>query len=202
MSTALQPKIDSTMARADEVLARRLRREEARLEAEEAIALHEAAEQARSDAWRCREIAGIYDDAFRAHGVETPPPRDDERPSAYRRRLFNRLVRKLPDRHDLAGVRADELPAGQAFVTFEAMLLQAAKQEGEKPSFDNLPRDGSMIARHRVDADTGQKITEYYGRRSFIGDLNRPARRVTAILNPKDNTVIWGRPLRQQPTFR
>jgi hypothetical protein len=57
--------------------------------------------------------------------------------------------------------------------TIERLVLEAAQQEGEKPSFDNLPSDGSLVARHRVDADTGSKVTEFYGKRSFIADMGK-----------------------------
>jgi hypothetical protein len=116
MSAALQSRLDEVIARADDILARRLRRDEEQLEREAAEQRRADAEQARADAWRNREIGELYDEAFRSFGTETPQPRDDERPSRYRRRLFSRLQRKLPDAHDLAGVRADELPSGAAFV--------------------------------------------------------------------------------------
>ena len=47
---------------------------------------------------------------------------------ADRRRMFDRLRRKLPDNHDLADVRADELPAGQAFVNFEKLRMVGSAQ--------------------------------------------------------------------------
>ena len=50
--------------------------------------------------------------------------------------------------------------AGPAFLNFERMLLEAAKQEGEKPSADSLPDDGTLVARHRVDSATGERSTE------------------------------------------
>jgi hypothetical protein len=59
---------------------------------------------AREDARRARmrdamhertEIASRCDSAFRSFGTTVPEPADDERPSAYRNRLFNRLARRL-----------------------------------------------------------------------------------------------------------
>ena len=107
-------------------------------------------EQAREDAERRREIQVRYADSFSAFGSLVPPPIDDERPGAYRKRLFDSLQRKLPPPHDLAMVGSDELSSGPARRNFEAMLLDAAVAEGDKPSFANLPKDGSMVTRERV----------------------------------------------------
>ena len=91
-------------------------------------------------------IVSKFDDAFAAFSTETPQARDDEAPGDYRRRLFERLRRRLPDSHDLANIRADELPSGQAYLNFERMIIDAAKAEGERPSFDNLPPSGELIS--------------------------------------------------------
>jgi hypothetical protein len=47
-------------------------------------------------------------------------------------------------------------------------LFAAAKAEADTPSRANLPPRGEHLERHRVDASTGQKKTEFYGRESFI----------------------------------
>ena len=65
------------------------------------------------------------------------------------------------------------------------MLLDAAVAEGDKPSFANLPKDGSMVTRVRVDPDSGHRRTEYFGRRSFIADLSMEPKRVVRIVDPK-----------------
>jgi hypothetical protein len=176
------------------------RRKQAALEAEAAEERRADAEQARADAWRCRELGQLFDDAFRAHGQKTPEPRADERPSAYRRGLFESLRHKLPDSHDLAGVRADQLPSGDAYLNFEAIIISAAKQEGERPSEANLPPSGEMVARHRVD-DTGVKTTEWFGKSSFIKDMGRPGRRVLRIVDRGTGSVIFGAPFPQARSF-
>ena len=61
------------------------------------------------------------------------------------------------------------------FGNFEAMLLQAATAEGERPSIDNLPSDGSLVSRVRTD-DMGEKSINWYGRSSFIADMSRNER--------------------------
>jgi hypothetical protein len=143
-----------------------------------------------------REIGAMFDPAFTAHGVQTPQPIDGERPGRFRRRLYDHLRRKLPGGHDLAGVRADDLPTGPAFVHFKAQVIEAAQQEGEKPSFENLPDDG-MVMRTRTDANTGTKFNEFFGKRSYIADMGRKGRRVAAIIDRNSGNCIWGTPLRQ-----
>jgi hypothetical protein len=189
----IRERFDSTMARADRVLAERLKREIAAQEAEDAARADEAREKARADAEKRRMVAAKFDDAFRAFSVETPQARDDESPGQYRRRLFSGLQRKLPDSHDLVDIRADDLPSGQAYLNFEQMLLDAAKAEGEHPSFDNLPSDGSLIARQRVDDATNAKWTEYFGKESFIKSLGREGRKVVRIVHPSLG-ALWGAP--------
>ena len=111
---ALQARLDETMSRADEVLRARLKLEQAELERDAADQRRADAQQAREDVERRRMIVSKFDDAFAAFSTETPQARDDEAPGDYRRRLFERLRRRLPDSHDLANIRADELPSGQA----------------------------------------------------------------------------------------
>jgi hypothetical protein len=179
-------------------------------------ALHQA-EQARADAVRedarrakmrdnaeaRRLIAQTYDDAFRSFGVTTPEPADDEAPSAFRKRLFNRLARKLPPDHDLAQLRADDLGSQPiVFDNFETELIKAATAEGASPSFENLPDDGSLVARHRTDSATGERMTEFFGRESFIKSMGRDGRKLLHIKNPASGAVLWGRALETAPTFR
>jgi hypothetical protein len=183
--SALQAKID----RLDALLDRKLADREA--EQAHADASLEDARRAkmRDNAEARRLIAQTYDDAFRSFGVTTPEPADDEAPSAFRKRLFNRLARKLPPDHDLAQLRADDLgPQPIVFDNFETELIKAATAEGASPSFENLPDDGSLVARHRSD-DMSQRITEFYGRRSFITDMGRPGRQ-----DRNSGHAIWGKP--------
>jgi hypothetical protein len=187
MVGALQSKMD----RLDALLDRRLADQEA--EQARADASLEEARRARQreHAEARRQIAGVYDDAFRSFGTEVPAAVDDEAPAAYRRRLFNRLARKLPSGHDLADVRADDV-SGQPIVfdNFEQLIIEAAKREGAKPSFENLPSDGEMVARHRSD-DTGTRFTEFFGRSSFIKSMGREGRRVAAIYDRNSGQAIW-----------
>lgn len=198
---AAQAKIDATLSRLDSVLDQQLRRAEAveaRLDAERDAA---RAQRMRDNFEQRRVIAQTYDDAFRSFGTTVPEAADDEPAGAYRRRLFNRLARKLAADHELASVRADDV-SGQAVVfdNFERMLIDAAKAEGASPSIGNLPPNGEMVARHRTD-DMGSRITEFFGRESFIAQMGRPGRRVAKIVNPQTGAILYGRPFDVQPTF-
>ena len=193
----LQRRVDGTLSRVDEALVAKLQRQAAQLEREAAEERQAERERARADSFRCHELGAIFADAFAAFGTQTPPPADDERPSAYRRRLYERLRRKLPVGHDLANIRADELPSGDVYVEFERRVIEAATAEGAQPSVENLPPSGELISRIRSDSNTGGKNIEWFGAESFIKDMSRPGRRVAYIRNPNDNTIIWGRQLQQ-----
>ena len=73
------------------------------------------------------------------------------------------------------------------------MVLEAAKEEGLAPSMENLPESGEIISRERADA-AGGKVTEFYGRESFIAGMGRPGRKVAAIRNPRTGETLYGRP--------
>ena len=185
----------SALARIDSLLDRQVARLE-KIEAEQAAEREEARRARMRDNMHARtEIASRYDSAFRSFGSEPPAPADDEAPSRYRARLFNRLARKLAPDHDLASVRADDLGGHPTVIDrFEEMIIAAAKAEGERPSVENLPTDGAMISRARVDSDTGGKITEFFGKESFIKDFTRPGRRVVRLVDPASGRVLLGAP--------
>ena len=87
---SLQHRVDETMSRLDDILTQRLRREEAELRRDDAARADAARAKAREDAEACRECAAKYDEAFSSFSVETPQPRDGERPDAYRNRATSR----------------------------------------------------------------------------------------------------------------
>ena len=177
------------------MLDRKLAAEEAELRRADASLEDARRAKMRDNAEARRLIAQTYDDAFRSFGVTTPEPADDEAPSAFRKRLFNRLARKLPPDHDLAQIRADDLGSQPiVFDNFEAELIKAATAEGQRPSVDNLPDDGSMVMRNSVDSATGERMTEFFGRRSFIADMGRPGRPVERIVDRNSGQTIWGKP--------
>jgi hypothetical protein len=137
----------------------------------------EARERARRDAENCRKHQVAYSDSFASFGVQAPAPVSDERPGDYRRRLFANLQARLSPRSKLYPLDPDAMDRDTISI-LEPQLHQAAKAEGETPSYDNLPRDGSMVERLRLDPQTNHKQIEYFGRRSFIADMTTPGRRV------------------------
>ena len=189
----LDRRLDGVAARADVMIERQLRAQEEAQARADATAEEARRQRARSYAESCRQYAARYDDSYAAFNVQVPQPVDGENPEKYRNRLFNRLVRKLPEGHKWQGVRADDLALGAPMDTVEEMVLEAAKAEGLQPSFDNLPSTGEMIERRRAD-DAGSKITEFFGRESYIKSMGRPGRRVLRLVNPKDGRVLLGAP--------
>jgi hypothetical protein len=174
------------------LLDERVSRDEAELARERVKRADAARARYRADADDCREVASRYDGAFASFGVETPQAKDGEDPDDYRLRLFRRLLRRLPDDHDLQGIDPSGLPE-IALDNFEAQLIRDAAAEGASPSEANLPADGSLISRNRVDDATNARSITWHGRRSFIADLTRPGRRVTRIVHPAHG-AIWGAP--------
>jgi hypothetical protein len=192
MSTAiLQSKMDHLNA----LLDRKLAAQEAEQARADASLEDTRRQRQRANAEARREIQAVYADAYRSFGTEVPAPVDDESPSAFRKRLFNRLARRLPSGHDLASIRADDLGSQPVvFDNFERMLLDAAQVEGASPSSENLPDDGSLVARNRTDEATGERSVNFYGRRSFIHDFTRPGRQVERIVDRNSGQTIWGKP--------
>lgn len=191
----VQARVDSASERLNGILLQQERRELARLEAERAEQEREAAERARRHAERKREFQAAYADAYAGFNLETPMARTDELPSKYRRRLYDGLRRRLAPDHPLADLRADEVAYSEnSFGNFERDLLQAVEQEAKQPSYANLPSDGSLISRQRVDPDTGERSIEWHGRSSFIAGMGRGGMKVERIVNPATGDVLWGKP--------
>lgn len=183
--------LQSQMERLDRIINRRADEEEAALKRADASLEEARRQRQREHAEQRRVIAGVYDDAFRSFGTEVPAAVDDEAPSRYRVRLFNRLVRRLPEGHEWSRTRADDLPSGPALDNIEQLIIEAAKAEGERPSIENLPPSGELIARHRTDSATNERMTEWFGRESFIKSMSRPGRKVRCIYDRNSGQPIW-----------
>ena len=69
------------------------------------------------------------------------------------------------------------LPLGPAMDNIEAMVLEAAKQEGLAPSMENLPEDGSMVMRVRGDDCERQADRIFRARESSSPKWTGPAAR-------------------------
>jgi hypothetical protein len=126
----LQRRVDGVAARADALLDRQLRdREEAQAHADAEMEVARR-QKARAYSEGCRQFQARYDSAYSAFNVQVPQAVDGEHPEKYRIRLFNRLVRKLPEGQAWSDTRADDLPLGPAMDNIEQLVLEAAKQEG------------------------------------------------------------------------
>jgi hypothetical protein len=194
---AIAERIDRSMSKLDSATdAMRLDyarrdRERKRLDSmNEEIERGETNAQARRWADSCRKHQSRYDEVFHNGFGERAPARiADEAPGDYRRRMFDALRRKLPDKSDLHGIDPQELTSGQ-IGPFEEQLFAEAAKEGAVPSWDNLPPDNTLVAKHKRDDSTGLRTTTYYGRSSFIKDFSRPTQRVLSF-NNSDGSVLW-----------
>jgi hypothetical protein len=185
---ALQSQLD----RLDAILNRRLAAEEDADRLAAAKRADTVRARQRANVEERREIQARYADAFNAFNAEPPLPADDEAPTAFRKRLFNRLARRLPSSHELASVRGDDVAFSETgFNHFESEMIKAACAEGQKPSFENLPSNGELLQRIRSD-DMGEKSINWYGRESFIKSMGREGHRVLRFVNPKTGDVLWG----------
>jgi hypothetical protein len=174
------------------------KREIAQWRADDAAEEESRRDRSRRHADACRKIAERYDGAFEKFGQQTPQSVADEYPGDYRRRLLQQLIDKLPESHEWANVEADDLDK-EAIKPIEDQVLEAAKREGETPSLENLPKDGSMIKRETRDDSTGRHIVTWHGRESFIKSMGRPGLRVLRICNPNTGQVLFGPPFPQMP---
>ena len=80
--------ISDTLSRADDLLRRKIAREEAQLEREDAERMMAERERVRNDSFKRHEVGAKYADAFASFGERVPAPAADERPGHYRARLF------------------------------------------------------------------------------------------------------------------
>jgi hypothetical protein len=174
-----------------ELLKRRLADARRADEAEQ----NEQRERLRRDAVRCGEHQRRYDESFAKFGRRAPPPLADDRPPAYRRRLFAIGQSMLPSSHKLAAFSPGDLD-GHVIRPYEEMLLEALAAEAANPSSENLPLDANdpKAKREIVDDSTGLRHTEYKARRSFIWNLSRPGGRVIRLADPGRGIVLAGRP--------
>jgi hypothetical protein len=192
MST--QDTLDRIARRADLVVDthfERARRDAARMRADDALELEEQREKARKDRVRNVEHQSRYDSIFAKHGARAPSPVVNERPPAFRRRLFSLAQSLLPSaKHPLAKFRADSID-GSAIAELERQLLRAVEDQATHPTGDNIPRAGEPLKEvTRVDDATGYKETSFYGQESFIKGMGRPGRRVIA-LHDRDGRIIY-----------
>ena len=125
---------------------------------------------------RCRELTAEYQPDYQAIDATPPLARADEWSGDCHRRLLLGLQRRLSPRNELADLKLFDEIKGKTFDHFAREVRKAAADEAQTPSVDNLPKDGSLVQRRRVD-DAGRSTIEWFGRESFIKSLGAPARR-------------------------
>jgi hypothetical protein len=109
-------------------------------------------------------------------------PYSDDRPSPDSKATFR----------DLRKLKLWSMPP-EIFAGFEGMIYDAAAAAYARD--DTVPA-GEMRAVTKVDPVTGYKETRFYGRESFVKDMNRPGRRVTSFRTDHGYVDASGRPLR------
>jgi hypothetical protein len=170
-------------------LSRLVDQVENRARADASQRLDEMEAQRLKDRQRRSEIQSRYDDVFRKFGERAPMAVADDAPRDYRRHLFGIAQNLLPRGHEMRAFKADEI-GPSAIAPMEQQLFEALSQEAETPSLANLPRDGSMISRTKVNPVTNARETHWLGRESFISQMMRPARRVVAF-HDRDGRIIF-----------
>jgi hypothetical protein len=185
---AIASRIDRSMSRFDTVTGNMAMRLQQQFRADDAVEAEQERDRLRRNAERCRQLQERYDTAFAHFGKRSPQPKADATPRSYRCDLFKTAAALLPRSDDLTKLSRDELedlPNG-AFSNFERDLLERLAAEGDP---ENTPADGSLIARHRVDDATGMRMTEYFGRESFVKDFTRPGRRLFSFNTHKGRSI-------------
>ena len=127
------------------------------------------------------ELASIQaraDAVFEAHGERAPRPMDAETPIKYRCRLAGLLKRHSPAFKDFD---FSEIKESKNIAGIEGVIYADAMRAANNPA--DLPED-RLIERTRVNPKTGQRITEFFGKNTFIMDMKAPSRR--AVLNLKN----------------
>jgi hypothetical protein len=185
-------KINRTNERIDRML-------NARADSYNSEAERERRDTMRRHADRCTAHQARYDSAFEPFGKRAPQAAADAFPPDYRRDLFRVGQSMLPSDHELAGVDPHDEIGPSAIAAMEAQLLQALREQAENPTGDNRadsvndPRARRVV----VDPDTGQRVTHYIAKRSFIRDFAAPVRHVLRISDGK--RAIWGAPYSYKP---
>jgi hypothetical protein len=177
----------------DAVEANFARRAEAEARADAARQANRRREIATAYSEGNSEVQAYFDSAYRDFGTSgAPVPNEGEHPQLY----FSRLTRGLQDRlapsHPLSAANITINPSlpTPALSQFGAQINNAAKLEAERPSRENLPRDGSLIERVKVDASNGTRTSTFFGIRSYIKDMAREGRRVIAF-HDKEGKILY-----------
>lgn len=129
-------------------------------------------ERERADAQaRCDAVAQLF-------GERSPPPMSGENTTAYRKRLLRRFQSHSPAFKDAdLGAIAD----AATLSGMETVIYADAAKASATP---DVP-EGVLFKRTRVDADSGHRVTEFFGKTTFISGLKAPTMRVTRFFTPQ-----------------
>jgi hypothetical protein len=136
--------------------------------------LQKSAEEDRA----CTDAQARADSIYMHVGRKAPPAGPYERATTYRARLLNALARYSSDA-SIQKIRFDGLSA-PALKNFEDQIFADILSRADAILVDARP--GEMMKRERRDPLSGQKYVEYFGRNTFIKDMQPP--RMRAVLHP------------------
>jgi len=182
---------NNSLAYAEERLAALVHR---RADEEDAERRADQREKVRRDDLKCQALMAEFQPDYQAFNATPPPARADEWASDFEKRLLRGLQRRLAPSHELNDPHLLDQATGRVLENMGGMARAAAAAEAE-----NLPAPGEFLERVRVDEMTGQKRIEFYGRESFIRDMNRSGRRVARLMDPTLGKVLIGAPYPTMP---
>ena len=126
------------------------------------------------------DVQAMADSHFQAHGLHAPRFMTGEDALAYRKRLAGSLKK-----HSAVWKDIELAPfADNSFAIAEQQIYAASDSAAQNPT--DLP-DFALRQVTRTDPTTGQRMTMFYGKNTFISQLKRPSRRVAHIGVRKDN---------------
>ena len=169
-------------ARRDRVRARQdmqRRQDSAALTTAQAAALRE---QSAANA----DVQARADHVASAWGERAPAPMQGETTLGYRVRLLRHHQQHCTE-PSFKALDLGALAAAQplALDGIETRIYADSVAASANP----IGPDDRLIHRTRVDPDTGHRITEFFGRRTFIYGLKRPSMAVTAFMTPRNRAA-------------
>jgi hypothetical protein len=153
--------------------ARQARRDRRRRRSDAAHRAADAAED-RKNREAMVDAQARADHVARCFGMQSEPPMAGEAPLAYRRRLLRRYQCYSPKFKD-ADLHA--ITDAATFGGVEAIIYADAQAASATP---DVP-DGRLMARVKVDPQTGARATEFFGRQTYIQGLRFPSKRVKSV---------------------
>ena len=139
----------------------------------------DAAKKEREDESSLGDAQARCDGVAAGWGERAPAPMSGERLQNYRTRLVRRFQKYSPA---FADVNLTAIADASAFSAIETKIYADAAAAARDPS--QYIADGVLQQRTRTNEE-GHRITEFFGRETFIKGLKRPSMRVTSIITPE-----------------